>query len=243
MPSSIGESCTLQILNNVASQCLAHEHAWLDGAQGYVVCAFYTPDYLPHVLALKHSLEILGINHFLKRYEPTASWEAATRIKPRFIEYCLARFHPRHILYVDADAAVRQPPTLLDAITTDIAICVKPIRRQLRVGVGTVYVRNTPAGRRFVEAWRKAEKDCDDFAMDSEMVHVAINRSPGLSLTVLPDAYRAVGDDTSVETVIQHFRISRHRFKWRKSRKKVRRIVVISALAAIGACGFYFLLS
>ena len=154
----------MELVNEHAQQNLPDEYSWLGGGQSYVVCAFYTPDYLAHALELRQSLESFGISHFLKRYERSAGWEAATRIKPSFIEYCLARLQPRHVLYIDADAAVRQPLSFLDEITTDVALSFEFKAREkeqprLRIVPGTIYVRNTPGGRRFAEAWREAEKN------------------------------------------------------------------------------------
>jgi hypothetical protein len=190
---------------------MSTEYCWLDGGQDYVVCAFYTPDYAAHATQLRHSLEALGINHFLKLYESAGSWEANTRIKPRFIAHCLAQLQPKHVLCVDADAVVRQPLQLLDEITTDIAICIKSVQQYLYVNVGTIYVRNTTGGRRFVEEWVKAGKKAGRFTVDSQLLHRVFGNSPGFSLTILPSSYRTISDAAPVGTVIQHFQVSRHR--------------------------------
>ncbi len=82
---------------------LPDEYSWLEGGQNYVVCVFYTEDYLQYVLDLKRSLERNSVNHFLKLYEKRDSWEATTRIKPHFLLECLSRFPQLGVLYVDAD--------------------------------------------------------------------------------------------------------------------------------------------
>ena len=64
---------------------LPEDYAWLEGGQRYVVCAFYTPNYLDQIQTLKASLEALGLNHYFKRYEPRGGWEANTRIKAEFV--------------------------------------------------------------------------------------------------------------------------------------------------------------
>jgi len=220
---------------------LPDEYQWLDGGQGYVVCAFYTPDYLSHVLELKHSLEKLGINHFFQRYDPRASWEAATRLKPTFIAECLSRLQT-HILYVDADAVVRQPLQLLDSVTTDVALWLQPIRKRgrqhVRVAPGTVYVRNTPGGRRFVDAWKDGERDCGPLALDGEMLQMAMGRLPGLTLTILPATYAKVSGEDPSQHVIEHLHVSRGKFKWRPA---LRRAVIIGFVVMLAASAYFLL--
>jgi hypothetical protein len=225
---------------------LPWEYLSLAGGQSYVVCAFYTPDYLCHVLVLKRSLENLGINHFFKRYERAANWEATTRIKPAFIEECLAKLAPRHVLYLDADAAVRQAPLFLDGVATDVAISAKPRKKRdswhVRINPNTVYVRNTPGGRQFVQAWQQAERQCGAVAIDGDMLQIAVGNSPGLTLTILPGVEGKTGNEEA-EVVFEQFHVSRGRFKWRRVLRKTRRIATIAGLAALVASGWYFLLS
>lgn len=224
----------------LAAQVLAHEHAWLEGGQDYVVCAFYTPDYLDHVLQLKRSLERLSINHFLKRYEAAESWEIATRIKSAFVEYCLATLQPRHVLYVDADAAVRQSLRLLDVITTDLAVKIELIDdRRVRIVPGTLFVRNTPAARRLVAEWRAAIDSCAARATDGDLLHRALGRTEGLTLTLLPDTYAIVTGESSAPPVIEHFRVSRELVRSRRTKRRTRRaLAVASVLSAMTAAWF-----
>jgi hypothetical protein len=225
---------------------LPSEYLSLAGGQSYVVCAFYTPDYLRHVLVLKRSLENLGINHFFKCYDRAANWEATTRIKPAFIEECLARLAPRHVLYLDADAAVRQAPLFLDGVTTDVAVSTKPRKKRdswhVRINPNTVYVRNTPGGRRFVQAWQQAERQCGAVAIDGDMLQIAVGNSPGLTFTVLPGVEGKTGSEQS-DVVFEQFHVSRGRFKWRGVLRKTRRVAMVAGLAALLASGWYFWLS
>ena len=120
---------------------LADETVHLDGGQRYVVCAFYTPNYLEQVLALKASLDALGLNYFLKRYDRAATWEATTRIKPVFVDHCMSRFPKHDVLYLDADAVVRKEPVFFDTVTTDVCLlfnAVKPAKTHfIRIAAGT----------------------------------------------------------------------------------------------------------
>jgi hypothetical protein len=224
---------------------LPPEYLWLEGGQQYVVCAFYTSDYLRHVLVLKQSLESLGINHFLKCYERAATWEATTRIKPRFIEECLARFKPKHVLYIDADASVRQAPSFLDDVTTDVAVWLKARDkrgRHLRIGAGTVYVRNTLGGQGFVRAWREAERECNRLAVDGDTLQIALGNLSGITLTLFPRQGSKHGDGERPEAVFEQYHVSRERFKLRRALRSARRIATIVGLAAVAGSGVYVLL-
>jgi hypothetical protein len=144
-----------------SSEQLAEEALSLNGGQRYVVCAFYTPNYLEQVLSLKASLDALGLNYFLKRYERAATWEATTRIKPVFVDHCMTRFPQHDVLYLDADAVVRKVPTFFDTVTSDVCLlfnAVKPAKTHfIRIAAGTLLVRNTEGGRRFARAWKAEE--------------------------------------------------------------------------------------
>ena len=133
------------------------DHLWLDGGQSYVVCAFYTPNYLPQILTLKASVEALGLNCYFKRYDARGGWEANTRIKAEFIAHALQRFPKHNVAYLDADAIVRQPLTLFESATSDVTMLFDHRRRSnlnfLRIAAGTLLVRNTEGGRRFAARW------------------------------------------------------------------------------------------
>lgn len=73
----------------------------------FIVCCFYTESYLTHALALKKSLDYFDLNYYFKQVEDAGYWEANTRIKPHFILECLQKFPDRNILYLDADALVK----------------------------------------------------------------------------------------------------------------------------------------
>ncbi len=216
---------------------LPEELAWLDGPQSYVACAFYTPNYLPQILSLKASLEKFGINYFLKRYERGPTWEATTRLKPVFVNYCLQKFPDRNIMYVDADAVVRQPMTLIDELKSDVAVVFHPTQvgrtHYLRISAGAMFVRNNENGRRFAKAWKDAEKDCGPLTLDEDMVYMAYDSLQGASVTVLPTTYYKIFDRPGHQPVLEHFQASRNQFKWRRLIRRIKRVGKI--IAVIGA--------
>ena len=215
---------------------LPEEYSWLDGGQSYVVCAFYTPNYLPQITSLKRSLEAHGISHFLKRYERLATWEQTTRLKPVFLDYCLKKFPQKDVLYLDADAVVRKPLAFFDGVTADISMLFHPQKKgnmhYLRISGGTVFVRNTPGGRRFAELWKGAEKNCGTLTLDEDMIYMAFADMAGVSIAVLPPSYYKIFDKPGADPVIEHFQASRGQFKWRRVIRKGTRILKAAAIVA-----------
>lgn len=222
---------------------LPEEYSWLGGGQSYVACAFYTPNYLPQITSLKRSLEAHSISHFLKRYERLATWEQTTRLKPVFVDYCLKKFPDKDILYLDADAVVRKPLVFFDGVTADISMLFHAHKQgnmhYLRISGGTVFVRNTPGGRRFAELWKDAEKECSWLTLDEDMIYMAFRDMAGISIAVLPPNYYKIFDKPGMEPVIEHFQASREQFKWRRLIRKGKRIGKV-LLAAAGVAALWY---
>lgn len=200
---------------------LPEEYSWLEGGQSYIACGFYTPNYLPQILSLKASLEAQKINHFLKRYEPRGGWEANTRMKPVFVDYCLNKFKGTDIVYLDADAVVRKPLKAFDNMTSDVTLLFHPTKERgkwyLRISAGTVAVRNTPGGRKFAKLWKDGEAKATTTTVDEDLVYMAFADMAGVSITVLPADYYKIFDAPGSDPVIEHFQASRGQFKIRKT--------------------------
>ncbi len=222
---------------------LPEEYAWLQGDQSFVACAFYTPNYLEQVLSLKASLERLGINHYFRRYERGATWEATTRLKPVFVHHALERFPDKDVLYLDADAVVRRPLDFFDTVATDVSILFHHVRaggtNYLRISAGTVFVRNTDGGRRFATLWKEAEQHCGPLTLDEDMIYMAFTDMAGISITVLPPSYVKIFDKPGEMPVIEHFQASRSQFKWRRLIRKARRAGLIVAGAAVAGLAWW----
>lgn len=241
----IAERRPTQAPQDLSTLPLPDEYRRLLRKQPFVVCAFYTPNYLPQILALKHSLEKHDLNHFLKLYPSQPTWEATTRLKAPFLLDCMTHFPNTNILYLDADAVVKKPPTHLNDITTDIALCVfnKPIKGKhcLQLSGGTVYIRNTEGARRFVSAWAAASKTCKSTATDEDAIHMAFSNLDTITISVLPPAFYKVFDNARMpDPIIEHFQASRSQIKHSKRLRSLKRysIIAVSFLAALGAAYF-----
>ena len=204
---------------------LPEEYTWNEGGQPYLVCAFYTPNYLPQINSLKRSLDEHRINHFLKRYEPRGGWEANTRLKPVFVDYCLQKFPGTDIVYLDADAVVRKPLAAFGNMISDVTMLFHPTRSHgkwyLRISAGTVAVRNTPGGRKFAALWKSGEANATASTVDEDLIYMAFEGMAGVSVTVLPTDYYKIFDAPGTDPTIEHFQASRGQFKIRKTRRRV----------------------
>jgi len=225
---------------------LPEEYLWNEGGQPYLVCAFYTPNYLPQIASLKASLETHKINHFLKRYEPRGGWEANTRLKPVFVDYCLHKFPGTDIVYLDADAVVRKPLAAFGAMTSDVTMLFHPTYQNrkwyLRISAGTIAVRNTPGGRKFAALWKGGEAKATAATVDEDMVYMAFDNLAGVSITVLPRDYYKIFDAPGDDPTIEHFQASRGQFKIRKTvRKTLQKAGWTAAILGLLYLGWRFL--
>ena len=220
------------------------ESTWLAGGQSYVVCAFYTPSYEDKAIRLKTSLERLGINHHIERYEPRATWEATTRLKPGFIVECLDRFRDFDIAYIDADGVVHTVPRFFETVSTDVAMLFAPVkargRRRLSLASGTLLVRNTAGGRRFAAVWRDEEPRNGPLSLDEDLLYGAFPNLEGVTFTALPRAYSKIFDSPGGVAVIEHFQASRDQLKLSGlARRAVRtgRVIGFATLGLLAAVG------
>lgn len=217
-----------QISVSANDDVIPDELIWLEGEQTYIACAFYTENYRPQVMSLRSSLQAHRINHFLKRYDHAGTWEKTTRIKPVFLSLCMDRFPDKDVLYVDADAVVRCRMDFLDTVTSDVSLCFlsKTVRNRLtlRASAGTVFIRNTDGGRKFVSLWSAASSRCKPLADDEDLIAASLPAMEGVSISVLPASYYKVFDSKKlISPVIEHFQASRSQFKWTKAMKIAKR--------------------
>lgn len=224
---------------------MAADYTRIDADHRYVVCAFYTPKYRSNVERLKDSLERLGLNYHLVACPSRVTWEATTRLKPDFVKECLERFPDHNILYVDADAVVHSEPEFFDTVTSDVALLFWPVvrrsKRLLSIAAGTLYIRNTPGGRKFVRVWREQERLTGPLTLDEDMIYMAFRHLEGVSFTALPRSYSKIFDESGPKPVIEHFQASRSAFKLSRVVRKGKRVALVAGGVA-GLIAAYFML-
>ncbi|RTL35474.1 MAG: hypothetical protein EKK49_07275 [Rhodocyclaceae bacterium] len=197
----------------------------------FLVCAFYTDTYAAEAAQLRASLERTGTPYFLKRCPSRGYWEANTRIKPEFLRDCLQRFAGRDVVYLDADSVVRSPLRLFFDFDADLGVFVAPGDGGFshRYLTGTLYLRNAPPTRAFVDDWIAAQ-DGMLLGVDQDSFTAAIERHPELRIGPLPESYVKIFDRGTETPVVEHFQASRRHVKLQRSLKKVRNVVIGAAL-------------
>lgn len=218
---------------------LPDEYLWLEGGQRYVVCAFYTPNYLPQILSLKASVEKHGLNHYFKCYQSRGGWEANTRIKAEFVAHALEKFPEHDVAYLDADGIFRRQPVLFDTATADVTIVFDHRRKKtlsyLRIAAGTLYVRNTVGGRRFAARWVEEGRKAGTLNVDEDLIYPIFRDGHDITFAPLPHAYYKIFDGPGVDPVIEHFQASRGQFKWRKAQRQARQIATVTGGIGLAA--------
>lgn len=199
----------------------------------FLACGFFTDSYAAEAAQLRASLERTGTPYFQKHYPSRGYWEANTRIKPEFLFDCLRRFPGRDIVYLDADCVVRARLALFFAFTGDVGVFSAPADAGLshRYLTGTLYLRNTPAVRAFVQDWIHAQ-DGMVLGVDQDSFTTAIDKHPHLKIGPLPESYVKIFDRGTQAPVIEHFQASRRRVKLQRTMKKTRNAAISVALVA-----------
>lgn len=193
----------------------------------FIVCAFYTDGYVREAEALRASLAAFRIPCDVRRFESRGVWEANTRIKPEFLRDCLIRHPDKDVVYIDADAVVRAPLTLFEAFNADLGVFIAPSNGDFshRYLTGTLYLRNIPVVRAFVDSWINAQSGMV-LGVDQDSFATAMTQHPELTVYPLPTAYVKIYDRGDEDPVIEHFQASRSRVKLQRILKKFRNTVI-----------------
>ncbi|WP_020395789.1 putative nucleotide-diphospho-sugar transferase [Thiolinea disciformis] len=211
-----------------------HEITWLAGGQAYIVCAYFTANYLDEIKSLHQSLVHLSINHYIYPHEDLGYWEKNTRAKPAFILKCLNHFPNHHIVYTDADSVFRKNPALFENLNEDIAIFKAPDKSGYFTHdylTSTVYFKNNEKSRALLQQWMD-EQHVGALQVDQDSFDIAVKKIPDLTIYPLPFSYVKVFDQNKgIEPVIEHFQASRKQVKLknhvRRWRNRVLGLIVL----------------
>lgn len=210
------------------------EQVAIEGQQPFVVCAFYTDSYQRQMEALRLSLKQHRLNYYLRRYESRGFWEANTGIKPEFLLDCLDKFPGMDIVYLDADAVVKRYPALFHEIDADVGVCFTPEGEGFshRVLTGTLFFKNNPVAKHFVEVWLKEQRK-KSLACDQDSFERALDKSENIRYHDLPVSYVKIFDKGNADAVIEHYQASRGKLKFKKLVKRARNISVALVLVYV----------
>ena len=150
----------------------------------FIITAFYTEDtpYEQEVQHLRSSLEALQLKHDIRPYKNRGEWVINAGIKPEHIYNIMLAYPTDNIVYVDADAVVRQYPTLFNDIEEDIGVHYYKGKELLS---GTIFFKNTPRVLKLLEDWIYAQTK-NERTWDQKIFQQLLVDNPDIKIRDLP---------------------------------------------------------
>ena len=184
-----------------------------------IFVSFYTKNtgYEKEVKNLIASLEHLKLKYDIQGIESKGDWFKNIKFKPSFIYNMLKKHSVEDkVIWIDADAVVRQYPKLFETISEDIAVHYSnnhwhPDPEMLS---GTMMFRNNKKVHSMFERWinccERDEKQTEQRILQWLIEH----RYVDVSVYDLPSSYVKIFDlnetgEYNVDPVIEHFQASR----------------------------------
>ncbi len=176
--------------------------------------SFYTPDYRESANKLIHSLAEFNVSFDIQPVEDKGSWQLNCEHKPVFIKEMVEKyFGDNKIVWIDADAIVRQQPDLFSEIEEDMAFCWyrKKNSKALELLSGTMMFRANNKCLLVLDAWIESCKVTNDIEQRAlqNIIH-----DMDITTYNLPYSYVRIYDlleegNEYVKPVIEHFQASR----------------------------------
>lgn len=134
--------------------------------------------------ALRESLEAWGLDYRIYGRPCRGSWQANTQQKAEVVAEAMA--DGRAVVWLDADARVERPPTLLHDLTCDFA--AHWLGNEMLSG--TIYFGATEAARLLVKAWQTWNRENPNGRHgDQQNLQNAVEHMTGLDVFRLPPEY------------------------------------------------------
>ena len=172
------------------------------------VVAYHTDDelYNEQILKLIASLCMFSIDYSVTCIPYLGEHRATVQQIPKAIREELHSSHD-NLVYLDADAVVRQYPVLFDTLEEDFAVHYKGGRELL---MGTMYFKNCSKTKGFVDLWIEHENKMLEKLSAQTSIPFALQESK-VSVNILPASYTKIFDrmHDAGEPVIEHFQASR----------------------------------
>ena len=175
---------------------------------------FYTPGrgYEDHAKRLVESLDRLGAALDQEMIEYPGTWMKAQALKPGFLKRKLEEHFPHPIVWVDADAIVRQKPELFfqwadEQSGPDIGVHYKDGEECLG---GTVWLSQSDRTRKLLARWVELQHLHPE-EWDQRLLEQLLSDDSSFKVERLPPTYCQIFDSMKAagSPVIEHFQHSR----------------------------------
>lgn len=161
--------------------------------------SFHTPDYADHAKRLIASFKAHKLPYVVTSVPAFRNWQAACLYKPSHL-LSVRRHHPgRPLVWIDADAAVVQPPELFDALSDDFAAYW---HHGAELFSGTLYFGATESANQLLHAWQEGCQETPTEIDQRILARVLGKRTP--RTYGLPAGYCHVAAIMRGEPVIAH---------------------------------------
>lgn len=155
----------------------------------FVSC--FTPDYADEARGLIETLNAFDLPHYVAEFGNRGDWVRNCANKPIFLREVRATNHGRPLVWIDADARIRQRPTLFENMAADFAAHWKDGKELLG---GTLFFGPSDGAGELIEQW---DRECKMFPSEWDQANLQrIVESPKCSLAAsrLPAPYALIFD-------------------------------------------------
>lgn len=177
--------------------------------KGWLIASYYTSAYRREAMGLASSLDALGLSdrYVITFIEDRGSWVANCAHKPTFIRHQMVA-HDCPVVWLDADARVRAPPVLFDAIPAAVDVACH-YRHDTELLSGTLYFNDNSGGWELLGLWERACQ-ARPGEWDQRVLQDVIESERRFNVMRLPSEYVRVFDDEKMGVpVIEHLQASR----------------------------------
>lgn len=176
----------------------------------FKVVGFYTRDtpYEQEIEGLKESCKQFGIPYVVEGYRNRGSWVKNAAIKPEFLLRMLLHSRGEKIVYLDADARIRQYPKLFDSLDADIGV---HFRRGTELLSGTIFLQSNKRTLKLVHQWMTCQRKQSTTWDQKVLAKLLKEWQEPLNLIKLPATYCQIFDSMkdAGQPVIEHLQASR----------------------------------
>ncbi len=181
-----------------------------------VFVSFYTPEYESEADGLRKTLEEFGLSYDITPVADTGNWARNCNYKPAVISAAMLKHHTGTggpaIVWLDADARVKQRPDLFEALATGATDVAYHLLDGGELLSGTLYFGSTQYAIALVRKWAAAARKFPE-QWDQVLLQQILQENPEAFVRfTLPESYVYIFDRGKLppgDIVIEHGQASR----------------------------------